>query len=89
MKMHPEIKDAVIIRANQLGLGDLVYSAHGWMNGPRDYDGCWRRVIEIGENPGPGHDFWAKLECFPGEPASMVEWYDYHTLLIIRKRQKE
>lgn len=83
--MHPNPEDVKVVRADQLKVGTLVYSANGWLNGPEETNGCWRRIIEINPDVKSERDLCVVLEQFPDEPRSLVEWFDNHTLVMVHK----
>ena len=89
MPDHPAPEEAQIVRADEVRIGDSLYAAGGWLGGPEEYHGCWRRVVTISDARVMGStltDLVIEPEQFEGEPRSMKEWCRNHTLLIIRKR---
>lgn len=87
---HPLPEEARIIRADEIVVGDYLYSPAGWYGGPSEYNGCWRRVITIRdakslEGEPSTRDLCVELEKFSTETQHLVGWYDRHTLVILRR----
>jgi len=86
--MHPKPSEVKVVSADQLKQGMLVYAPNGWLSGPVETNGCFRKIVSLKpaeKDPVAQRDLYVQLEIFVNEPGSMVMWLDNHTLVMVHK----